>query len=155
MLPMIVPIVIVAVATYFFFALLGLTNNFHGLVLGHAALGAPFAVVTATVMLEDYDKSLIRAGKSRGAGPLTTFFWVTLPLILPGAGSGARFAFATSFDEVVLTLLLVGPEQSTLPRQMIAGIRENVSPAIAAVATIPIVISISILLTLEWLRGRA
>lgn len=78
-----------------------------------------------------------------------------MPLILPGAVSGARFAFATSFDEVVLTLLLVGPEQSTLPRQMIAGIRENVSPAIAAVATIAIVISVSILLTLEWLRGRA
>lgn len=96
-----------------------------------------------------------QGGEESRRRPADYFFWVTLPLILPGAGSGARFAFATSFDEVVLTLLLVGPEQSTLPRQMIAGIRENVSPAIAAVATIPIVISISILLTLEWLRGRA
>ncbi|WP_133670246.1 ABC transporter permease [Burkholderia pseudomallei] len=155
MLPMIVPIVIVAVAMYFFFAPLGLTNNFLGLVLGHAALGAPFVVVTVTATLEGYDKNLTRAGKSLGAGPLTTFFRVTLPLILPGVVSGALFAFATSFDEVVLTLFLAGPEQSTLPRQMFAGIRENVSPAIAAVATILIVISISILLTLEWLRGRA
>jgi putative spermidine/putrescine transport system permease protein len=155
MLPMIVPVVILGVAAYFYFAPIGLTNNFMGLVLEHAALGAPFVVVTVTATLEGYDKNLTRAGKSLGASPLKTFFKVTLPLILPGVVSGALFAFATSFDEVVLTLFLAGPEQSTLPRQMFAGIRENISPAIAAVATILITFSILILLSLEWLRSRA
>ncbi|SKC99364.1 ABC-type spermidine/putrescine transport system, permease component II [Burkholderia sp. CF099] len=155
MLPMIVPVVILGVAAYFYFAPIGLTNNFIGLVLEHAALGAPFVVVTVTATLEGYDKNLTRAGKSLGASPLKTFFKVTLPLILPGVVSGALFAFATSFDEVVLTLFLAGPEQSTLPRQMFAGIRENISPAIAAVATILITFSILILLSLEWLRSRA
>ena len=69
--------------------------------------------------------------------------------------SGALFAFATSFDEVVVTLFLAGPEQITLPRQMFSGIRENLSPTIAAAATLLIGFSIALLLTLEWLRGRA
>jgi putative spermidine/putrescine transport system permease protein len=80
---------------------------------------------------------------------------ITLPIIAPGVVSGALFAFSTSFDEVVVTLFLAGPGQVTLPRQMFTGIRENISPVIAAVATILIVFSVLLLLTLEWLRGRA
>ena len=64
-------------------------------------------------------------------------------------------AFATSFDEVVVTLFLAGPEQATLPRQMFSGIRENLSPTIAAAATLLIAFSVILLLTLEWLRGRS
>jgi putative spermidine/putrescine transport system permease protein len=80
---------------------------------------------------------------------------VTLPLIAPGMISGALFAFATSFDEVVVTLYLAGPEQATLPRVMFSGIRENIRPTIAAAATLLILTSVIMLLTLEWLRGRA
>ena len=69
--------------------------------------------------------------------------------------SGGLFAFGTSFDEVVVTLFLAGPEQSTLPRQMFAGIRENISPTIAAVAAILTVLSTLMLITLEWLRRRS
>ncbi|VTP93644.1 ABC transporter permease [Pseudomonas aeruginosa] len=97
----------------------------------------------------------MRAAASLGAPPLTTFFRVTLPLIAPGVISGALFAFATSFDEVVVTLFLAGPEQATLPRQMFSGIRENLSPTIAAAATLLIGFSVLLLLTLEWLRGRS
>jgi len=85
---------------------------------------------------------------------LRTFFRVTLPVIAPGVISGALFAFATSFDEVVVALFLAGPEQLTLPRQMFNGIRENISPTIAAVATLLIIFTTSLLLVLEWLRGR-
>ena len=72
----------------------------------------------------------------------------------PGLISGALFAFATSSDEVVLTLFVAGPGQTTLPRQMFTGIRENISPTIAALATILIIFSTCLLLVLEWLRGR-
>ncbi len=76
------------------------------------------------------------------------------PVIAPGVISGALFAFATSFDEVVVTLFLAGADQTTLPRQMFTGIRENISPTIAALATILVVFSTCLLLALEWLRGR-
>jgi len=152
--PMVVPVVIVGVATYLVFAPIGLTGSYVGLILVHAALGVPFVVTTVAATLQGFDFNLVRAAASLGADPLTTFWRVTLPLVAPGVISGGLFAFATSFDEVVVTLFLAGPEQSTLPRQMFAGIRENISPTIAAVATILTVLSTLMLITLEGLRRR-
>lgn len=152
--PMVVPVVIVGVAMYIFFAPLGLTGSYTGLVIAHAVLGVPFVVTTVTATLQGFDFNLVRAASSLGAGPVTTFFRVTLPQVAPGVISGGLFAFATSFDEVVVTLFLASPEQATLPRQMFSGIRENISPAIAAVATILILLSTLMLLTLEGLRRR-
>src|SRR5690606_29666744 len=98
--------------------------------------------------------SLYRAGLSLGASPLSTFRDVVMPLIRPGVISGALFAFVTSFHEIVLVLFLAGPEQTTIPRQMFSGLREQINPAILAVATLLIVVSILFLATLELLRRR-
>jgi len=153
--PMVVPVIVVGVGMYLFFAPLGLSDSYTALILAHAALGAPFVVTTVLATLQGFNHNLTRASLSLGANRLTTFFRITLPLIAPGVISGALFAFATSFDEVVVTLFLAGAEQVTLPRQMFTGIRENISPTIAALATILIIFSTSLLLALEWLRGRA
>ncbi|RQH00230.1 ABC transporter permease [Paraburkholderia dinghuensis] len=152
--PMIVPVVVVGVGMYLFFAPLGLANTYTGLILAHASLGVPFVVTTVSATLQGFNYNLVRASLSLGANPVKTFFSITLPVIAPGVISGALFAFATSFDEVVVTLFLAGADQTTLPRQMFTGIRENISPTIAALATILIVFSTSLLLALEWLRGR-
>ena len=152
--PMVVPIVVVGVATYLFFAPIGLSDSYTALIIVHAALGAPFVLTTVLATLQGYNQNLVRASLSLGETPLRTFFRVTLPVIAPGVISGALFAFATSFDEVVVTLFLAGPEQVTLPRQMFTGIRENISPTIAAVATLLILFTTGLLLALEWLRGR-
>ncbi|TXH87659.1 MAG: ABC transporter permease [Rhodoferax sp.] len=152
--PMVVPIVVVGVSTYLFFAKVGLSDTYTGLILVHAALGAPFVVTTVLATLQGFNHNLVRASLSLGAGPLETFFRITLPIIAPGVISGALFAFATSFDEVVVTLFIAGPSQVTLPRQMFTGIRENISPTIAAVATLLIIFTTTLMLGLEWLRGR-
>ena len=152
--PMVVPIVVVGVATYLFFAPIGLADSYTGLIIVHAALGAPFVLTTVMATLAGFNQNLVRASLSLGETPLNTFFRVTLPVIAPGVISGALFAFATSFDEVVVTLFLAGAQQVTLPRQMFNGIRENISPTIAAVATLLIIFTTSLLLVLEWLRGR-
>jgi putative spermidine/putrescine transport system permease protein len=152
--PMIVPVVVVGVGMYLFFAPIGLANTYIGLILAHASLGVPFVVTTVAATLQGFNYNLVRASLSLGANPVKTFFRITLPVIAPGVISGALFAFATSFDEVVVTLFLAGADQTTLPRQMFTGIRENISPTIAALATILIVFSTSLLLALEWLRGR-
>ncbi|MFC3107721.1 ABC transporter permease [Undibacterium arcticum] len=152
--PMVVPVVVVGVGVYLFFAQIGLADSYTGLILAHAALGAPFVVTTVSATLQGFNHNLVRASMSLGAGPLRTFWRITLPVIAPGLISGALFAFATSFDEVVITLFVAGPQQTTLPRQMFTGIKENISPTIAALATILIVFSTCLLLVLEWLRGR-
>ncbi|MCK6419304.1 MAG: ABC transporter permease [Aquabacterium sp.] len=152
--PMVVPIVVVGVACYLFFARIGLSDSYVGLIVVHAALGAPFVVTTVLATLQGFNHNLVRASLSLGASPVETFFRVTLPVIAPGVISGALFAFATSFDEVVVTLFIAGPEQVTLPRQMFTGIRENINPTIAAVATLLTLFTTGLMLVLEWIRGR-
>jgi putative spermidine/putrescine transport system permease protein len=152
--PMVVPLVIVAVGVYFFYAPFGLTGSLVGLTLAHTALASPFVVITVSATLQGFDTNLSRAAASLGAGPATAFFRITLPLILPGVVSGALFAFVTSFDEVVVALFLTGPQERTLPRQMFDGIRENISPVIAAAATLLIVLSIALMTVMEALRRR-
>jgi putative spermidine/putrescine transport system permease protein len=153
--PMIIPIVITAVAVYFFFVEIGLVGTYLGLILAHTALATPFVVITVTATLEGFDMNLVRAAASLGAAPPAAFRRVVLPIIFPGVAAGGLFAFATSFDEIVVALFLAAPEQRTLPRQIFSGVREYVSPAIAAVATILILVSVLLLTTVELLRRRA
>ena len=153
--PMIVPLIIIAAGMFFFYTRFGLVGTFPGLIIAHAALGIPFVIVTVTATLVGFDRSLYNAGLSLGTGPIRTFMRVVLPLIRPGVISGALFAFVTSFDEVVLVLFLAGPDQRTIPRQMFSGLREQINPTILAVATLLIVISICLLVTIELLRRRS
>ncbi|SDD19205.1 putative spermidine/putrescine transport system permease protein [Paracoccus isoporae] len=173
--PMIVPLIITATGLFFFYSsaclpegswlqqafspILSnrgcLANTHLGVILAHATLGVPFVIITVTATLIGFDQSLNRAAASLGASPRTTFFRITMPLILPGVISGALFAFVTSFDEVVVVLFIAGPDQQTIPRQMWIGIREQLSPAILAVATLLVVFSIALLATVEILRRRS
>ncbi|MES2054331.1 MAG: ABC transporter permease [Pseudomonadota bacterium] len=153
--PMVVPVVVAAIAFYFLFAPLGLTNSFAGMVIAHSVLAAPFVVVVVAASLHGFDISLLRAGSSLGAPPLTVMRRVLLPLIAPGVLAGAVFAFMTSFDETVVALFIAGPTQRTLPIQMFEGVREQISPAITAAATLLIIASTLLLGSAELLRRRA
>ena len=152
--PLVVPIVIAAAGMYFFYSSVGLAQTHLGIILAHTTLGVPFVVITMTATLSGFDRNLIKAASSLGADPITAFFRVTLPLVAPGMISGALFAFAASFDEVVTVLFLGGPEQRTIPRQMWSGIREQLSPTILAVATLLIIFSSLLLFAVEMLRRR-
>ena len=152
--PMIVPLIISAAGMFFFYSKIGLSQTMPGLILAHSVLGTPFVVITVTATLAGFDHSLTKAAQSLGSGTSRTFFKIQMPLILPGVVSGALFAFITSFDEVVVVFFLAGFEQRTIPRQMWAGIREQISPTILAVATILVCVSILLLTTVELLRRR-
>jgi len=153
--PMIVPLIISATGMFFFYSQIGLAQTHLGIILAHTALGTPFVVITVTATLVGFDQSLIRAAQNLGAPPTTVFFKVIMPLILPGVISGALFAFITSFDEVVVVLFLAAFDQRTIPLQMFAGLREQISPTILAVATILVTISILLLASVEMLRRRS
>lgn len=153
--PMIIPIVVVAVGLYAVFAPVGLTGTYVGVVLAHTALGAPFVIITVTATLASFDRSLTRAASGLGAGAFTTFQRVTLPLILPGVMTGGVFAFATSFDEIIVILFVGSVDQRTIPREMWAGIRDQISPAILAVATMLTCFAIALYLAIGWMRARS
>ena len=164
--PMIVPLIISATGMFFFYSKIGnFMESSMGLdkalvgyikvILAHAVLGIPFVIITVTATLVGFDRSLTRAAANMGASPITTFFRVQMPLILPGVISGGLFAFITSFDEVVVVLFVGSASQKTLPWQMFIGLREQVSPTILAVATILVGVSILLLTTVELLRRRS
>ena len=153
--PMIVPLVITAAGMFFFYSKVHLSQTYLGVIMAHAVLGTPFVIITVTATLVGFDKSLVRASNSLGAGPIETFFKIQMPLIVPGVISGGLFAFITSFDEVVAVLFLASPEQRTIPRQMWSGIREQISPTILAVATLLVLLSIILLTVIELLRRRS
>jgi putative spermidine/putrescine transport system permease protein len=152
---MIVPLIITAAGMFFFYSNLGLAGGYLGVILAHAALGTPFVIITVTATLTGFDYSLARAALNLGATPIRVFFDVIMPLIRPGVISGALFAFITSFDEVVVILFMAGPQQRTIPRQMFSGLREQINPSILAIATLLILVSIALLVTIELLRRRA
>ena len=153
--PMIVPVILVAVGSYFFLAPLALTGSYTGLVLTHTVIAVPFVVVPVLTAVELLDPNLARAAAACGATPATTFWRITLPAITPAMASGALFAFAASFDDVVIALLIAGPEQRTLPREMFSGLRDSITPALTAVATIMIVFSTALFLGMQAVQRRA
>ncbi|GLQ78971.1 polyamine ABC transporter permease [Mesorhizobium huakuii] len=153
--PLIVPVVITAVGSYLFYARVGLASTYAGIILAHTALASPFVVVTVGASLTGFDRNLMRAAAISGAKPLTAFFRVMLPLILPGVLSGAAFAFVTSFDEVVVVQFLASAGQRTMPLEMFIGLREKLSPAITAAATLMMALSIVLLVVANLLARRS
>ncbi|UVC18226.1 ABC transporter permease [Mesorhizobium onobrychidis] len=152
--PLIVPVVITAVGSYLFYARVGLASTYAGIILAHTALASPFVVVTVGASLTGFDRNLMRAAAISGAKPITSFFRVMLPLILPGVLSGAAFAFVTSFDEVVVVQFLASANQRTMPLEMFIGLREKLSPAITAAATLMMALSIVLLVVANLLARR-
>lgn len=149
LLPMVVPAVVLGVGMQILYARLGLASSYAGVIIAHAVLCVPFVLVNVSGSLASIDPALERAAASLGASPGTVFRAVTFPLALPGILTGAAFAFATSLDEVVITLFVAGPNQTTLARQMFSSLRENISPAIAAAAFLIIVITLMLALAVK------
>jgi putative spermidine/putrescine transport system permease protein len=153
--PMIVPVILIAVGSYFLLAPLALTSTYAGLMIAHTVIAVPFVVVPVLTALEGLDPNLARAAASCGATPGVTFFRVTLPSIAPAMASGALFAFAASFDDVVIALFVAGPDQRTLPREMFSGLRDSITPALTAVATIMIAFSTTLFLLMQAVQRKA
>lgn len=134
--PMIVPVVIVAIGMFAVFVSWRLAGSALALIVAHTVLALPYVVVNVGASLRTVDRTLEAASMNLGAGPLRTFRYVTLPLILPGVLAGGLFAFIVSWDEVVVAIFLSSPYLQTLPVVIWSQINETVDPTVAAVATL-------------------
>ncbi|BBY15092.1 ABC transporter permease [Mycolicibacterium litorale] len=134
--PMVVPVIVVAIGIYAIFLQLNLLGTTFGFVIAHSVLALPFVIVPVMASLANFDTRLENAAAICGAGRWTTFRTVTLPLVAPGVLSGALFAFATSFDEVVLSLFIQSPYLQTLPVKMYSSVTRDTDPTIAAAGTL-------------------
>jgi putative spermidine/putrescine transport system permease protein len=136
LIPMVVPGVVLAIGIYAVYLDTRLVGTLTGFVLAHTILALPFVLIAVSASLQVFDRRLETAAASLGAGPLTAFRTITLPLIMPGMLSGLLFAFATSFDEIIVSLFITNPYLRTLPVQIFTSITRDADPTVAAVGTI-------------------
>jgi putative spermidine/putrescine transport system permease protein len=139
--PMIVPVIVTAVAIYRSALDVGLAGTVLGLGLSHAILALPFVVINVGIALRAVDDNWTRAAAGLGAGPWTIFRTVTLPNITPGLVGGAVFSFITSFDEVVIAVFMAGYASKTLPVKIWESIRLEFTPVVAVAATLMIILA--------------
>jgi len=152
--PMIVPIIVMALAFYISLAKLGLIGTKLGLVLAYTPLTLPFSVLPISATLRGFDRSLENAARILGASRFQTFARITFPIIRPGILTGAIFAFMIAFDEVVIALFICGTTAVTLPKKMWDVIRYEIEPMLPAISTLLFLLAIIILVLVGFLQQR-
>ncbi|WP_164940688.1 ABC transporter permease subunit [Bradyrhizobium zhanjiangense] len=144
--PLIVPHVVIAVSLFFALAGSSLIGNPLAFALSYTIIGAPYTVVVMIAGLKRFNRTLELAAASLGSSPLVTLRTVTLPLLLPTLASAAIFAFIVGFDDVVFGLFLSGPTATPLPMRMWDNIRLEISPQIAVIAVLFLIVLALLLL---------
>ena len=153
--PIIVPRMIIAVGMFYMFSRVGLAGTTLGLTLGHTVIAVPYVVMTMMAVLRNYDTRLDLAAQSLGARPTQVLRHVTFPILIAGLLSSFLFAFATSFDELTISLFASGGLNATLPKQFWDEVNLQISPVIAAVSTCLFVFVAVLIWTADRLRRRS
>lgn len=138
--PMIIPFIVSGIALYYVLGKIGLVDTFLGLLIAHTVLAIPRVTVVMTAVIGRVDVFLEHAATTLGARPWQAFVLVTLPIILPGVASAAVIAFLTSFDEIIVTLFLSGARTTTLPKRMWDSLLTELTPGLAAISTLLLVV---------------
>ena len=141
MLPLVVPLIVLAFADYDLYNRLGLVGHWEAISVAHGVLGTPYAYVLVRASLSSLDPALVRAAQSLGAGTATTFRHVYWPAMTKGVVGAVVVVFALSFDDVVLAFFLQSPGALTVPVKMFTDIQYGLSPEIAAMAALVLCIA--------------
>ncbi|MFO1074424.1 MAG: ABC transporter permease [Geminicoccaceae bacterium] len=150
--PMILPVVVFAVALYAFSLRLGLNGTFTGFVIAHTIVALPFAIIAITGALEGFDQSIEDAAILCGATPLEAKLRVTLPAISHGLFAAAIFSFLMSWDEVVLAIFMSSPTLQTLPVKIWTTLRQDLTPVIAAASTLLVALTLVLMVVAALFR---
>ncbi|WP_024278160.1 ABC transporter permease [Xanthobacter sp. 126] len=144
--PMVVPGIVGGAALFMAFIELeilldvDISGTLPGLFVAHGLIALPWTVRLVTASLVGMSPSYEEAAQSLGAGRLTTFFRVTLPIIKPGIVAAALFSFVISFIDLEKSIFLVGPGRTTLQIALVSYLEWNLDSTVAAVATVQILI---------------
>ncbi|MDG4899975.1 MULTISPECIES: ABC transporter permease [unclassified Mesorhizobium] len=152
--PMVLPVVVFAIAIYAFFLRIGLAGTTIGFVIAHTILALPFAIIPIATALEGFDKSIEDAAIVCGASPLQARLRITLPSIRIGIFSAAIFSFLASWDEVVVAIFMASPTLQTLPVKIWGSLRADLSPVVAAASSLLVGLTLALMIVTALLRRR-
>ena len=150
--PMVLPVIVFAVALYALFLRVGLNGTLVGFVIAHTILALPFAVISISNSLSAFDTSIENAAVLCGATPLEAKLKITLPAIRLGLLSGALFSFLISWDEVVVAIFMASPTLQTLPVRIWSALRQDLSPVIAAASTLLIALTLTLMILASLIK---
>jgi spermidine/putrescine transport system permease protein len=153
MLPLVLPEIVVGVATLALFSTIGLSLGYGNLIIAHTVFCIPFAYLPIRARLNDMDLSLEQASADLYAGPWRTFRKVTLPLLMPGIFSGLMLAFIVSLDNFVISMMVAQAGTTTLPIFIFGLLRMGVTPDVNAVSTLILGVSV-LFVSLSYLLGK-
>ncbi len=152
--PMILPVVVVAVALYAFFLKIGLNGTLTGFVIAHTVLALPFAIIPISAALAGFDKSIEDAAIVCGASPWEARLRITLPSIRHGLFAAMVFSFLVSWDEVIIAIFMASPSLQTMPVRIWSSLRQDLSPVIAAASSLLILLTLALMLLAAFLRKK-
>jgi spermidine/putrescine transport system permease protein len=155
LVPLVIPLVVLGISLLLLFHVLGIPLSILTIVIGHVVISLPYTILVLMPRLEQIDSALAEAAYDLGAGPLTTFRRVTLPLILPAVVSAFLIAFTTSFDEYAVASFLAGSRQ-TFPIFLYSALRfPSQLPQVIAVAVVVLTATVVVIVAAELWRRRA
>ncbi|CAJ51561.1 ABC transporter permease [Haloquadratum walsbyi] len=152
--PMMVPWVVTGIAVLSLYSMVNIAGSFISLILGHILITLPFMIVVVAGQLYGFDRSLEDAARNLGAGPLRTFYEVTLPIISPGVIAGMMFAFTISFDNFTQTFFWTSSTLNTLPVVIFSRINFSLTPVVNAMGTVIVGVSLTMAFLAERLSSR-
>lgn len=144
--PMILPVVVLAVALYALFLRTNLNGTLFGFVVAHLVIALPFSVIVIANSLVSFDRSIEDAAVVCGASPFQAKLRVTIPSIRLGLYAAAVFSFLCSWDEVVLAIFMASPSLQTFPVRIWTTLRQDLTPVIAAASSLVLLVTLSLLL---------
>ena len=151
--PLLLPTLVLGLGLLMALQPLHLVATWPGLVLAHLVVVLPFVVRIMATSLAALPPGLAAAAATLGAPPWRVFWRITLPLALPGIMAAATLAFLVSFDEVVISLFLVGPRLTTLSVALFRYTESRTDPMVAAVAVVLIGVTAIVILAVDRLVG--
>ena len=151
---LIVPEIVIAIASLLFFVTIGLPLGPVAIIITHSVFNTSVVALIVRARLAGMDRSLEEASTDLGATRWGTFYQVTLPLVFPAVMAGALLAFTFSFDDVVLSSFVSGVGSTPLPVEIFSQIRLGVSPKVNVVAVAMLTLTVTAIVTAQLLLRR-
>lgn len=139
--------IVTGISLMLLFIAFRVTLGFSTILLAHITFCIPYVILSVMPKLKQTSKSTYEAAQDLGAGPVSAFFKVVFPDILPGIVSGFLMAFTMSLDDFIITHFTKGPGVDTLSTKIYAEVRKGIRPEMYALSTL-LFVSVLVLMIL-------